>query len=236
MLDDLKEEKNNIDSKRLVSTKSDGTIFNFNVFKSSLEFASDIYNGKILLVEAKKDRYKMQLKDLEKYDPKNPDKINSRKETLINVKKFYNNKNNVIRAFEDRVFLFKDGFWKKESDMSDEALPDWVKVDKERFSKTKNEIQHAINKNLQARSNRGSPTCFDESCKLIQDIKHSKITHEEALKTITNIRNNIKRINDLNEFNSNQVKLLNALFMVDEHFAGEFKWYKLSDTGYTLLR
>ena len=120
--------------------------------------------------------------------------------------------------------------------MSDEALPDWVKVDKERFSKTKNEIQHAINKNLQARSNRGSPTCFDESCKLIQDIKHSKITHEEALKTITNIRNNIKRINDLNEFNSNQVKLLNALFMVDEHFAGEFKWYKLSDTGYTLLR
>ena len=110
MLDDLKEEKNNIDSKRLVSTKSDGTIFNFNVFKSSLEFASDIYNGKILLVEAKKDRYKMQLEDLEKYDPKNPDKINSRKETLINVKKFYNNKNNVIKAFEDRVFLFKDGF------------------------------------------------------------------------------------------------------------------------------
>ena len=120
--------------------------------------------------------------------------------------------------------------------MSDEALPDWVKVDKERFSKTKNEIQHAINKNLQARSNRGSPTCFDESYKLIQDIKHSKITHEEALKTITNIRNNIKRINDLNEFNSNQVKLLNALFMVDEHFAGEFKWYKLSDTGYTLFK
>ena len=24
--------------------------------------------------------------------------------------------------------------------------------------------------------------------------------------------------------------------MVDEQFAGEFKWYKLSDTGYTLLR
>ena len=52
----------------------------------------------------------MQLKDLEKYDSKNPDKINSRKETLINVKKFYNNKNNAIKAFEDRVFLFKDGF------------------------------------------------------------------------------------------------------------------------------
>ena len=51
-----------------------------------------------------------QLKDLEKYDPKYPDKINSRKETLINVKKLYNNRNNVIKAFENRVFPFKDRF------------------------------------------------------------------------------------------------------------------------------
>ena len=51
-----------------------------------------------------------QLKDLEKYDRKNLDKINSRKETLINVKKLYNNRNNVIKAFENRVFPFKDGF------------------------------------------------------------------------------------------------------------------------------
>ena len=69
-----------------------------------------------------------QLKDLEKYDRKNLDK-NSRKETLINVKKLYNNRNNVIKAFENRVFPFKDRFWKKESDMSDKALPDWVKGD-----------------------------------------------------------------------------------------------------------
>ena len=82
-----------------------------------------------------------QLKDLEKYDPKYPDKINSRKETLINVKKLYNNRNNVIKAFENGVFLFKDGFQKKESDMSDKALQDWVKKDEERFNKIKNKIQ-----------------------------------------------------------------------------------------------
>ena len=34
LLDEFKEEKNSIDSKRLVGVKSDGTIFNFNVFKS----------------------------------------------------------------------------------------------------------------------------------------------------------------------------------------------------------
>ena len=74
-----------------------------------------------------------QLKDLEKYTPKNPDKIKSREETLINAKKLYNNRNNVIKTFEDGVFLFKDGFQKEESDMSDKALPDWVKVDEKKI-------------------------------------------------------------------------------------------------------
>ena len=65
--------------------------------------------------------------------------------------------------------------------------------------------------------------------------EHSKITHEEALKIITDISNDIKRINDLDDFNENQVKVLNALFMVDEIITGELKWYKLTDSGYKLL-
>ena len=54
-----------------------------------------------------------QLKDLEKYDPKNPDKIKSRKETLINAWELYNNRDNIIEALENGVFPFKDGFRKK---------------------------------------------------------------------------------------------------------------------------
>ena len=53
LLDQLKEEKNSIDSKRLVCVKYNGTIFNFNVFKSSSDFASDIYNSKISLEKGK---------------------------------------------------------------------------------------------------------------------------------------------------------------------------------------
>ena len=53
----------------------------------------------------------------------------------------YNNNNNVIKAFEDEVFPFKDGFQKKESQISDKALPNWVKVDKKRFDWIKNKIQ-----------------------------------------------------------------------------------------------
>ena len=71
MLNKIKEKENDIDPEKLVCTKSDGKIFNFNTFKSSLKFASSIYNGKITLEEAKEDQYEMfkQLKDLKKYDP-----------------------------------------------------------------------------------------------------------------------------------------------------------------------
>ena len=76
----------------------------------------------------KKDQYKMfkQLKGLEKFDPKNPYKINSRKETLINAEELYNNRNNATVAFGNGAFLFKDGFRKKMSGTSDKTLPDRV--------------------------------------------------------------------------------------------------------------
>ena len=83
-----------------------------------LEFASNIYHkGKTSLEEAKKDQYKMlkKLKDLEEYDPKNLDKINSKKETLISPEKVHNNRDNVIRAFENEILPFKNGFQKQES-------------------------------------------------------------------------------------------------------------------------
>ena len=46
----------------------------------------------------------------------------------------------------------------------------------------------------------------------------------------------ILRLDDLDDFNENLVKVLNALFIVDEIFTGELKWYKLTDSGYVLLR
>ena len=82
----------------------------------------------------------------------------------------------------------------------------------------KNEIQEAKNKNLQARPDCGSSINFDESYKLIKYIERGKITHEEALKTMTNIYNNIERLDGLNEFNSNQTKVINTLFYDRRNF------------------
>ena len=45
--------------KFFVQNLIDRNIFNFNTFKSSLKFASNIYNGKDTLEEAKKDLYEM---------------------------------------------------------------------------------------------------------------------------------------------------------------------------------
>ena len=113
MLDELKEEENSIDSKRLVCVKSDATIFNFNVFKGSLDFASNIYNGKISLEKVKNSQYKMfkLLNNLKEYNPTKLDKIKSREETLNDAEKLYND--NVIKGFENGVFLFNYGFQKK---------------------------------------------------------------------------------------------------------------------------
>ena len=38
-----------------------------------------------------------------------------------------------------------------------------------------------------------------------------------------------KRLDHLNDFNENHVKVLNALFMADEVFTGDLKKYKLID-------
>ena len=139
LLDELKEEKNDTASKRLVCVKADGTIFNFNIFKSSLDFPSDIYNGKILLEVAKNSQYKMfkVLDDLNEYNPTRLDKMKTRDKTLNDAEKLYKNKSNVIKAFESGVFPFNHGFQKEKPGMSDKALPNWVKVSKKRFNTIK---------------------------------------------------------------------------------------------------
>ena len=87
-MNEIKEEKNNIDPKKTCLCKIWWKFFlNFNNFESSLKFASNIYNGKITLEEAKNEKYKMlkEIKDLEGYNPTNLDKINSTKGTLVSA-------------------------------------------------------------------------------------------------------------------------------------------------------
>ena len=77
----IKKEKNDIDPEKFVCVKTDGTIFNFNNFKVSLDLASDIYNDKELLknAEANQQKIKELLDGLDDSDPKKHNKKNKRK-------------------------------------------------------------------------------------------------------------------------------------------------------------
>ena len=110
--------------------------------------------------------------------------------------------------------------------MLDETLPDWVKVSKKWFDRIKSKAQNAKNNKFQARPKRSSPITLNESNKLLQTIKHSSITYEEALKKIDNIREDIKTIINLKSLNPTQIDVINILYMVDEIFTGKIKILK----------
>ena len=105
------------------------------------------------------------------------------------------------------------------------------KSKQKRFNKIKNKVQNANNNSLQANPNRKRLFNFNKSNKLLQDIEHSRITYEEALKRIRNIRSDIKKIINKESLDLNQVEVINILFMVDEIFTGEIKSVKANNEG-----
>ena len=94
----------------------------------------------------------------------------------------------------------------------------------------KNKVQNVKNNNLQARPS-GIFNYLIESNKLLHDITDSNTTYEEALKRITNIRDNITTIINQKILNLNQTEVVNTFFMVDEAFTGKTKMVKEDDKG-----
>ena len=129
----------------------------------------------------------------------------------------------MILSVIDRIYqLFEYKFFSGEQS-NESKLPKWVKVSKKkRFGVIKNKVQNAKNNNFQARPNRSNAINFNESKKLLYDIEHSKITYEEAMKRIQNICSDINKIINMRSLNSNQINVLNILFMVDGILTGDF--------------
>ena len=122
-----------------------------------------------------------------------------------------NDRLNIMLSVIDRIYRFFEYKFLPGEQPDELKLPKWVKVSKKRFDMIKNKVQNAKNNNLQARPNRSSLINFSESNNLLQGIEYSRISHEEALKRIKNIRSDIKKIVDKNSLNSNQFKVLNVL-------------------------
>ena len=58
LFEEIKKERNDIDREKIFYVKTDGTIFIFNKFKTSLDLASNIYRKKNLLKDAVNDKRK----------------------------------------------------------------------------------------------------------------------------------------------------------------------------------
>ena len=61
LFEKIKKEKNDVDPEKFVCVKTDGTIFNFNKFKNSLDLASNIYRNKSLLKNAENEQNKIKI-------------------------------------------------------------------------------------------------------------------------------------------------------------------------------
>ena len=102
LFEKIKKEKNDIDPEKFVCVKTDGTIFNFNKFKNSIDLASNIYRNKNLLRDAEKKRYeiKILLNKLRSYNPTKSNKVKAKEETLSAAEQLLYNRQEVIDAFK----------------------------------------------------------------------------------------------------------------------------------------
>ena len=127
LFEKIKKEKNDIDPEKFVCVKTDGTIFNFNKFKNSLDLASNIYRNKKLLKDAenKQSEIKILLNKLRNYNPTKLKKIKAKEETLSAAEKLLNNKQEVIDAFNTGIFPYIDGFQIKEESEEESEKDDF---------------------------------------------------------------------------------------------------------------
>ena len=112
LFEKIKKEKNDIDPQKCVFVKTDGSIFNFNKFKNSIDLTWNIYRDKNLLKDGQSKQYdiKILLNKLRNYNPTKPKKIEAKKETLIAAEKLLNNRQKVIDTFKTGIFPYIDEF------------------------------------------------------------------------------------------------------------------------------
>ena len=142
MFEKIKKEKNDIDPEKFVCVKTDGTIFNFNKFKNSLDLASNIYRDKNLLKDMSNEQYdiKILLNKLRNYNPAKPKNIKTKEQTLSAAKQLLNNRQEVIDLFKKGFFQYIDGFQNKEE--SEEESEEESKEKK--LEKIKNDFKKFI--------------------------------------------------------------------------------------------
>ena len=92
-------------------------------------------------------------------------------------------------------------------------------------------MQKKKKNNLQIRIKGSKVININKSSNLLYEIENGQITYEEVLKRIENICNDTNKIISMQSLNSNQINLLNILFMANEVFTGESESAEVNKEG-----
>ena len=116
---DVKKIDVKLNDAELVCMKTDGTKYNFNTFTLPLKFVEKICNYEITLDEAKDDQDKLEklINRLENYKAKKLLKIEEKKNVLKSATELFRARENIIRFFEERIFLFKGNVFKTKEEL-----------------------------------------------------------------------------------------------------------------------
>ena len=94
----------------LVCTKTDGTPYNFNPFFLPLKFIEKIHNYEIILDEATNDQTKLKIlinKLNNDFNPRNPEKVEEKKEALKSARKLQDARKDIIDLSEKGIFPYR---------------------------------------------------------------------------------------------------------------------------------
>ena len=157
-------------------------------------------------------------------------KLNEDERNSRNNKNKNDELNNILSDI-NRIYRFFGYKFLPGEKPDDSNLPKWIKVSKERFDVIKKKVQNANINNLQDKPKGSKVININDSNKLLYEIENSKITYEESLKRIENIRSDIDKIISMQSLNLNQVNVLHIHFMVNEIFTGESESVGLNEKG-----
>ena len=107
LMDEIKEDDDDIDINKLPCIGSKEEKFNFNTFRMPLNFLQDIYKEKISLKEAefKQRGLEIKIRDLQfGYTPKNKKEKEEKNQVLMHANELLESRNKIIKAFKDDIF------------------------------------------------------------------------------------------------------------------------------------
>ena len=141
-MDEIEDANDDIDYGKFLFTGSNKEKFDFNIFRMTLNFISDIYNGNVSLKEAEffQKNLEKKIEDLKfNYKPKNEKEKEEINEVLMQV-------NDMLEYIDKILDAFKDGtFFSEYLQKSDDAGYKYVLKDIKNFIQEIESMEEKIN-------------------------------------------------------------------------------------------